>query len=141
MLEMWSSVCWVALLVKLILLLRTFQVRTLDSGEARYLAVRSRPLGAQPTPACTRRTPTVAPGRLSPRGGLLSYSGSTSTVLYINTNKTANFVRSAQEKGYILPWAAVGCRGHGAPGYLPLAREATQLAGEVQPRALPYRLD
>jgi len=33
-LEMWSPVRWVALLVKLILPLRTFQVRMLDSGEA-----------------------------------------------------------------------------------------------------------
>lgn len=33
-LEMWSPVRWVALLVKLILPLRTFQVRMIDSGEA-----------------------------------------------------------------------------------------------------------
>lgn len=33
-LEMWSPVRWVALLTKLILPLRTFQVRMLDSGEA-----------------------------------------------------------------------------------------------------------
>ena len=33
-LEMWSPVRWMALFVKLILPLRTFQVRMLDSGEA-----------------------------------------------------------------------------------------------------------
>jgi len=106
-LEMWSPVRWVALLVKLILPLRTFQVRMLDSGEAdtwRYEAGR-----------WVRNLHPLAHGEHRPlrlgvfrRGGLLSDSESACAVLYINTNKTADFVRSAQEKGYILPWAAGG---------------------------------
>lgn len=103
-LEMWSPVRWVALLVKLILPLRTFQVRMLDSGEAdtwRYadghwalnsgrLAQRSerRPLQQ----GVFRRSSPLADGE------------AVSAVLYINTNKTADIAKSGPEKGYVLPW-------------------------------------
>ncbi len=106
-LEMWSPVRWVALLVKLILPLRTVQVRMLDSGEAdtwRYEAGR-----------WVRNQHPLAHGEQRPlrqgvfrRGGPLADRESDSTVLYINTNKTADIVKSATEKGYTLPWASVG---------------------------------
>ncbi len=107
-LEMWSPVRWVALLVKLILPLRTFQVRMLDSGEAdtwRYAT------GAW----------ALNPGRLAQgserrpleqgvfrRSNPLSDGGDTLIVLYINTNKTADIAKSGPQKGYVLPWPSGG---------------------------------
>lgn len=107
-LEMWSPVRWVALLVKLILPLRTSQVRMLDSGEAdtwRYatgawarnkgrLAQRSerRPLQQ----GVFRRSDPLADGAAIP------------AILYINTNKTADTGKHGLEKGYLLPWAFGG---------------------------------
>jgi Putative phage integrase len=107
-LEMWSPVRWVALLVKLILPLRTHQVRMLDSGEAdtwRYAAGNW----------------TLNPSRLAQgsehrplqqgvfrRGDPLADGEAVATVLYINTNKTADIARSGPEKGYVLPWSFGG---------------------------------
>ncbi|MGT2455669.1 gamma-mobile-trio integrase GmtZ [Cupriavidus basilensis] len=107
-LEMWSPARWVALLVKLILPLRTFQVRMLDSGEAdtwRYAAGNwtlnpSRlAQGSERRPlqqGVFRRSDPVAAGE------------AVSTVLYINTNKTADIAKSGHEKGYVLPWSSGG---------------------------------
>ncbi|MDR5777141.1 MULTISPECIES: integrase family protein [unclassified Caballeronia] len=105
-LQMWSPVRWVALLVKLILPLRTSQVRVLDSGEAdtwRYTAghwglnrgeisegSESRPLQQ----GVFRRT--------------VDRTGDESTVLYINTNKTADISKTRAGKGYLLPWVHGG---------------------------------
>lgn len=107
-LEMWSPVRWVALLVKLILPLRTHQVRMLDSGEAdtwRYASgawalnqsrlaqgSESRPLQQ----GVFRRINLVTNGEAVP------------TVLYINTNKTADIYQSGPDKGYELPWSFGG---------------------------------
>lgn len=109
-LEMWSPVRWMVLLVKLILPLRTFQVRMLDSGEAdtwRYEG------GAW----------VLNPGRLAQgserrplqqgvfrRSTALADGEAVSTVLYINTNKTADIAKSGPEKGYTLPWFSGGQR-------------------------------
>lgn len=107
-LEMWSPVRWVALLVKLILPLRTFQVRMLDSGEAdtwRYAAgawtLNSNLLaqGSARRPyqqGVFRRSNPLADGETIP------------AVLYINTNKTADIATSGPEKGYALPWTSGG---------------------------------
>ncbi|MFL9951705.1 VPA1269 family protein [Paraburkholderia agricolaris] len=107
-LEMWSPVRWVALLVKLILPLRTFQVRMLDSGEAdtwRYEAGawalnQSRlAQGSERRPlqqGVFRRADPIANGEAVP------------VVLYINTNKTADIAKSGAEKGYVLPWFSGG---------------------------------
>ncbi|SIN77071.1 gamma-mobile-trio integrase GmtZ [Paraburkholderia phenazinium] len=107
-LEMWSPVRWVAMLAKLILPLRTFQVRMLDSGEAdtwRYeadeWALNKGPLaqGGKRGPVqqgVFRRTAPITDGE------------ALSTVLYINTNKTADIGRSGAEKGYLLPWSFGG---------------------------------
>lgn len=107
-LEMWSPVRWVALLVKLILPLRTYQVRMLDSGEAdtwRYAAgawtlnpnrlaqgTERRPLQQ----GVFRRSSPPADGKSVP------------AVLYINTNKTADIAKSGSDKGYVLPWTSGG---------------------------------
>lgn len=107
-LEMWSPVRWVALLVKLILPLRTFQVRILDSGEAdtwRYadgawsLNTSRLAQGSERRPlqqGVFRRSTELADGE------------AVSAVLYINTNKTADIAKSGPEKGYILPWSSSG---------------------------------
>lgn len=107
-LEMWSPVRWVALLVKLILPLRTFQVRVLDSGEAdtwRYEAGRwtlntgHRAQGSERHPlqqGVFRRSCPLTDGE------------AVAAVLYINTNKTADIAKSGPEKGYILPWLSGG---------------------------------
>ena len=107
-LEMWSPVRWVTLLVKLILPLRTFQVRMLDSGEAdtwRYAAgnwmLNSSGLaqGSERRPlqqGVFRRSNPLVDGEAVP------------AVLYINTNKTADIAKSGPEKGYVLPWSFSG---------------------------------
>ncbi|UJB34305.1 integrase [Chromobacterium sp. Beijing] len=107
-LEMWSPVRWVALLVKLILPLRTFQVRMLDSGEAdtwRY-AAGSWTLNSSRLAHGNERRPLQQ--GVFRRRSLLTDGESISTVLYINTNKTADIAKSGPEKGYVLPWSFGG---------------------------------
>lgn len=107
-LEMWSPVRWVALIVKLILPLRTFQVRMLDSGEAdtwRFTSG-SWQLNSSQLAQGNNRKP-LQQGVF--RRKALSVDGeAVSTVLYINTNKTADIAKSGSEKGYVLPWPSGG---------------------------------
>lgn len=115
-LEMWSPARWVALLVKLILPLRTFQVRVLDSGEADYLVFSHKEMkfvvnsnnqlreGTERRPlqqGVFRRPPLPATGEPS-----------VPVILYINTNKTADIVKSGSEKGYSFPWLYAGAPLH-----------------------------
>lgn len=107
-LEMWSPVRWVALLVKLILPLRTFQVRLLDSGEAdtwRYvegswvLNPNRLAQGSERKPlqqGVFRRISSLADGQ------------TVQTLLYINTNKTSDITKHGADKGYVLPWNSGG---------------------------------
>lgn len=107
-LEMWSPVRWVALLAKLILPLRTFQVRMLDSGEAdtwRY-ADGDWVLNLNRLAQGSERRP-VQQGVFR-RSTALTDGDAVSTVLYINTNKTADITTSGPEKGYVLPWSFGG---------------------------------
>ncbi|MEW5838068.1 MAG: VPA1269 family protein [Pseudomonadota bacterium] len=107
-LEMWSPVRWVALLVKLILPLRTFQVRILDSGEAdtwRYSAGEWTLNPSRLAQGSERRPLQQGVFR---RSNPLSDGEEASTVLYINTNKTADIAKSGPEKGYVLPWSSGG---------------------------------
>ncbi|MGT2505022.1 gamma-mobile-trio integrase GmtZ [Cupriavidus basilensis] len=107
-LEMWSPVRWVALLVKLILPLRTFQVRMLDSGEAdtwRYAAGHWTLNESRLAQGSERRPLQQGVFR---RSDPLADGDAVSTVLYINTNKTADIAKSGSEKGYVLPWAFGG---------------------------------
>ncbi|WP_321784867.1 integrase family protein [Paraburkholderia sp. J94] len=107
-LEMWSPVRWVALLAKLILPLRTFQVRMLDSGESdtwRYEA-RAWALNANRLAQGNERRPQQqGVFRLNRQ---LDIGDSSSALLYINTNKTADIAKSGPEKGYVLPWPMGG---------------------------------
>jgi len=107
-LEMWSPVRWVALLVKLILPLRTFQVRMLDSGEAdtwRY-AAGNWTLNSNRLAEGSERRPLQQ--GVFRRSDPLVDGEAASTVLYINTNKTADIAKSGADKGYVLPWALGG---------------------------------
>lgn len=107
-LEMWSPVRWVALLVKLILPLRTFQVRMLDSGEAdtwRYADGNWAMNSGRLAQGSERRPLQQGVFR---RSNPLTDGEEASTVLYINTNKTADIAKSGPEKGYVLPWSSGG---------------------------------
>ncbi len=107
-LEMWSPVRWVALLVKLILPLRTYQVRMLDSGEAdtwRY-SVGEWTLNPSRLAQGSERRPLQQ--GVFRRSNPLTDGEEASTVLYINTNKTADIAKSGPEKGYVLPWSSGG---------------------------------
>lgn len=107
-LEMWSPIRWVALLVKLILPLRTFQVRMLDSGEAdtwRFSAG-GWSLNSSALAQGSEKHP-LQQGVL--RRKAQPFAGeATSVLLYINTNKTADIAKTASEKGYVLPWLSGG---------------------------------
>lgn len=107
-LEMWSPVRWVVLLTKLILPLRTFQVRMLDSGEAdtwRYTSGDWTLNSSRLAQGSERRPLQQGVFR---RSDPLADDDVVATVLYINTNKTADIARSGPEKGYVLPWLPGG---------------------------------
>jgi hypothetical protein len=108
---MWSPVRWVALLVKLILPLRTIQVSLLDSGEADTWHYNSTVEGGWqintgPLAQGSKRKP-VEHGVFR-RVSELSDGEAASCVLYINTNKTADVHRSGADKGYVVPWHSSG---------------------------------
>lgn len=107
-LEMWSPVRWLALLVKLILPLRTFQVRMLDSGEAdtwRY-SQGSWTLNESQLAQGSERRP-LRQGVFR-RSDPLADGEADSTELYINTNKTADIAKSGPQKGYVAWWPSGG---------------------------------
>ena len=104
LLEIWSPVRWVALLTKLLVPLRTLQVRMLDSGEAdtwRYEAGNWALNMHRITEGSERRPLQQGVFR---RTKPFSEDESAATVLYINTNKTHDIGKSGSDKGYVLPW-------------------------------------
>ncbi|MCE1204921.1 MAG: hypothetical protein LWW79_09995 [Holophagaceae bacterium] len=105
-LEMWSPVRWVALAFKLLLPLRTFQVRMLDSGEGDTYRYDSGDWGLNYGPLAAGR-----PGASVHQGFLyrsLEQDGTVMTQLYANTNKTADILKSGNEKGFVFPWIVFG---------------------------------
>lgn len=107
-LEMWSPVRWVALLVKLILPLRTLQVRMLDSGEADTWHYEGGDWALNPSPLAQGSEQRPLQQGMFRRSTPLADGEAVSTVLYINTNKTADIAKSGPEKGYVLPWSFGG---------------------------------
>lgn len=107
-LEMWSPVRWVALLVKLILPLRTYQVRMLDSGEADTWRYESGnwTLNSNRLAQGSERRPLQQ--GVFRRSNPLTDGEEVSTILYINTNKTADIAKSGSEKGHVVQWPLVG---------------------------------
>lgn len=125
--EMWSPVRWVALLTKLILPLRTFQVRLLDSGESdtwRYDHTSGKACWSLNThhlrQGTERETYRNGVFRRPAESASANVAGTKNTLqpdvlLYINTNKTGD-LRVSHEKGYSLPWSGSGAL-HSNPFY------------------------
>lgn len=100
--RIWSPVRTSALLLKLYLPLRTFQIRMLDSGEAdseRYIDGQ-----------WVGNTGPLAPARrvVVRRGFLRKFtdrlSGQVHTGFFVNTNKTQDRGKDEDDKGYEIPW-------------------------------------
>jgi hypothetical protein len=107
--ELWSPVVSVALLTKLLLPLRTYQVRMLDSGEMDTFKY------VQPTKTeCGHwimNDSLLSKGdKDNPfeKGVLRKFNDPTSkmemTGFFINTNKTADINKEEDRKGYEIPW-------------------------------------
>lgn len=105
---MWSPVRWVALLMKLILPLRSFQVRMLDSGEADTWLYAEGAWGLNPSRLAQGSERRPLQQGVFRRSNPLADGEAVPTVLYINTNKTADTVQSGPDKGYVLPWSSGG---------------------------------
>jgi hypothetical protein len=105
--EMWSPVRWVALLIKLQLPLRVFQVRMLDSGEAdtwRWQdgewAINTSRLAQGSEREPYSNGVFLRPNRL--------IDGDAKVILHINTNKTADIGKWGAARGYNVPWIVGG---------------------------------
>ncbi|MFY7865611.1 gamma-mobile-trio integrase GmtZ [Roseateles sp.] len=104
--QMWSPVRWVALLMKMLLPLRTHQVRLLDSGESDTWKFDAGKwiLNDHPLADRDERKPwQQGVLRLEPDP---SNRNAPFTILYINTNKTADMDKEGPYKGYTMPWYA-----------------------------------
>jgi len=102
--ELWSPVRATALLIKLHLPLRTYQVRMLDSGEAdswRYERGCWMPNDKHPFALGSEKAPWA---RGVFRRILAPEIGDVMTGLYVNTNKTADRNTDDRERGYTIPW-------------------------------------
>lgn len=107
--EMWFPGIAVALLTKLLLPLRTYQVRMLDSGEMdtyKYVQPMRNMAGEwikndSPLSLGTERNPFE-------RGVLRKFKDKTTQIemtgFFINTNKTADINKEECDKGYDIPW-------------------------------------
>ena len=107
-LEMWSPVRWVALLVKLILPLRTLQVRMFDSGEADTWRYTAGAWALNPSRLAQGSERRPLQQGVFRRSNPLADGEAVPAVLYINTNKTADIAKSGSDKGYVLPWSSGG---------------------------------
>jgi transposase-like protein len=103
-LEMWSPVRWVALMVKLLLPLRSHQVRLLDSGEADTYRYNGEAWVENRSPlALNNKSTSISQGVFRKLG--TSFDDNSQKIgLYINTNKTADLTRYDNERGYVMPW-------------------------------------
>lgn len=98
----WSPVRAIALLFKLHLPLRTFQVRMLDSGEGDSEVFENGRWVVNTGPLVPSSKKSVTKGFLRKL-----YDTATSrhfTGMYVNTNKTADIYRDAKDTGYEIPW-------------------------------------
>lgn len=107
--ELWSPVVSTALLTKLLLPLRTYQVRMLDSGEMdtyMYVQPERRESGQW-----VENDSTLKKGNEQnpfEKGVLRKFNDPITkmemTGFYINTNKTADINKEENQKGYDIPW-------------------------------------
>jgi len=99
----WSPVRTIAILIKLLLPPRTFQVRVLDSGEADTEVYR-------PGQGWVRNTGPLAPAskRKVAQGVFYRYrdpkDDTERVFLRFNTNKTADLAKNDGEAGFTMPW-------------------------------------
>lgn len=97
----WSPVRAFAMLLKLYLPLRTYQVTMLDSGEADAMVYRSGCWIANDS-ALARHADNY------PKGFLRHFrdhgTGAEFTGFYVNTNKTSDRYKDLQDRGYEIPW-------------------------------------
>ncbi|MEJ8816170.1 VPA1269 family protein [Variovorax ureilyticus] len=110
-LEMWSPVRWVALLLKTIIPPRTFQIRALDSGEADEFFFNSKPEDGMPK---WRRNDHPLSQRGRTQGALRRPKTQLSAtedaefpadvIFYCNTNKTADSSKNPAERGLAFEW-------------------------------------
>ena len=107
--ELWSPVASVALLTKLLLPLRTYQVRMLDSGEMdTYKYVQH--TRTKPGQWINNDSPLSKGDKNNPfeKGVLRKFKDPTSKIemtgFFINTNKTADINKEEDQKGYEIPW-------------------------------------
>lgn len=107
--EMWSPVIPVALLLKLSLPLRTYQVRMLDSGEMdTYKHVQKNKIEQG---EWIKNDCKLSQGNENfpfAKGVLRKFKNTESNInmtgFFINTNKTADINKDEDEKGYEIPW-------------------------------------
>lgn len=100
--KMWSPVRTYAMLVKLHLPLRTFQVRMLDSGEAdteRLVDDRWDENTGPLKPVVKKQVKNGFLRRFRDTRTEREFTG-----LYVNTNKTADVYKDEKDKGYEVPW-------------------------------------
>jgi hypothetical protein len=103
-LQMWSPVRWVALAIKLLIPLRTGQVRLLDSGEyddfiySKGTWVRNPLFSENGQKGLGRRQGVLR------RYVETSQQSKEDVILYINTNKTADMSKFGASKGYEVGW-------------------------------------
>lgn len=100
--ELWSPVRASAMLVKLLLPLRTYQVRMLDSGEADSSKFVNGAWISNSGPLAPKSTTVTRRGFL--REFRDTQSGHGFTGFYVNTNKTADLFKDKNVKGYEIPW-------------------------------------
>ena len=97
--SIWSPVRAYALLTKLMLPLRTYQVRVLDSGEADTSVWL--PSGGWKKNDSLLAEPDTERGVFRRDADT---TGINRTFLYINTNKTQDRGKAADDAGYVMPW-------------------------------------
>lgn len=103
-LEMWSPVRWVAILIKLQTTARMGQIRMVDSGEAdTYVCEMSHQSGEV---IFVQNTGPLALGtvRKPRRQGVVRQSETGGVVLFFNSNKTQDIGKRGEEKGQECPW-------------------------------------
>lgn len=106
--EVWSPVRCFALLAKLMLPARTYQIRMLDSGEGDH-EIYDVATGRWSTNAGPL-APSAAPksrSRLIQNGVFRKYQrkdSSFGSLIFFNTNKTADIDSGPSRRGYVMPW-------------------------------------
>jgi hypothetical protein len=104
--EVWSPVRAIAILIKLFLPSRTYQIRMLDSGEADTEVYRPEQGG------WIGNSSKLTGNKISIRKGVFcrhhDQSGKEFVFLRFNTNKTADIDVSPEDTGYIMPWEHQG---------------------------------